>query len=59
MTDYGTIAQPEETDRLLTAFIDTFHSSFASGQPFPWIELWAEDAEMARLRACTPIVWTK
>jgi hypothetical protein len=46
MTDYGTPAQHCETDRLLTAFIDTYNSSVTttgSAQPFPWIELWAED----------------
>jgi ketosteroid isomerase-like protein len=43
MTDYGIPLQHDATDRLLTAFIDTYHSTVAEGQPFPWIELGAED----------------
>jgi hypothetical protein len=45
MTGYGIPLQHEQTDRLLTTLIDTYHASFAEGIPFPWIELWAQNAE--------------
>jgi SnoaL-like domain len=45
MTDYGIPFQHHETDRLLTAFIDTYNSTVAEGQPFPWINLWVEEAK--------------
>ena len=35
MANYDTPVQHEESDRLLTAFIDTYNASFPSGQPFP------------------------
>jgi hypothetical protein len=46
MTDYGVPVQHEQTDRLLTTFIDTYNSIFPSRQSFdPWTDLWAKDAE--------------
>lgn len=45
MPNCGIPVEHEQTDLLLTTFIDTYHSSFSEGQPFPWIELWAKDAE--------------
>jgi hypothetical protein len=45
MTECGTLFQHHDTDGLLTAFIDAYNANFPLGNPFPWIELWAEDAK--------------
>jgi hypothetical protein len=45
MTDYSIPTQYEAIDSLLTTFIATYNSSVPSGQPFPWIELWAKNQD--------------
>jgi hypothetical protein len=46
MSDDGIPLRHEQTDRLLTTFIDTYNSIFPSRQSFdPWADLWAKDAE--------------